>query len=184
MAETPRMVSYEFGEIFNAFWIGFRFDLLVLGFLSFPVLLTYLNHAWAWFSSGYWAVCILLMSAMISLDHQHYALFKDRVNAGTCGGGNLKLAPLVDPWSMGLWLCCGLFLALAVLLFRTKGNGHRKIFSWRWIVVFLVAGFMARGSLGPYHLDLRNAEFSKHKFLNLTAINSPYAFDQGMRERR
>jgi hypothetical protein len=174
-------------KTFMAFFIGIRFDLMVLGFCNFVYLIlkVFLNlFSLSFLDWLYWSLLLILISLTIALDHSHYGLFKNRLTAESL------YKTQIDSYQLGLWLVLAVLVSFSFLfkqlysLRKSKSIHSSQSKNRYWILALLLSGLCARSSLGPQHIDLRTAQFSDQFFLNTLAINSPYAIDQSLKKRR
>ena len=165
---------------------GSRFDALVVGYFLFGLVGITGRKAWTLFYTGVWLLAAIFL---FSMDRHWLALVWDRWNLLVLQ----NFQTLVNQLSLSQWMgFLSSFLAQlifsAFFFWRLKKIKiiERRLGTCqlpRWII-FVIAGLMARGSLGPYHLDLRHSLVTDSYFLNLGSLNSMYAFDQALRGRR
>lgn len=175
-------------EVLKSFFVGLRFDFMVIGFCGFPFLIiSFLGEKNRYFHLAqlfYWPVILILSSLIIAVDHQHYTMKFDRLSTS-----QWQSWPVPDFLNLALWLCVGVLFVIPMFFKRFNSAKREDLTNVRQNIkthtaLFILFCVMARGSFGPHHLDLRFSEISKNKFINHLAINSPYALDQALRDRR
>ena len=189
--------SFEIIEkpvLLKAFLIGFRFDLLVVGFALVPVAI--LGFVWfmadfsrPWFvlfCKIYFSVCwfLILLSSAISLPH--YLLEGHHYRWGsTLYGLSFDLITTAL-----LSLIC-LFMLASVLktiwkhfeypypyLLETWKVPAPVEISVRLLIPILIVGMAARGSLGAHHLEKEDSSVSPWDNVNELALNSIWCINK------
>lgn len=179
-SSTPGLI---FEETLMAFVVGLRFDLMVLGFFNFPLLLILWSPRITKQLKYYFVFMAAVVSVISYMDLIYYQQNQDRLN-------RLFLFPHSQPgWDVllrQLSFSIATFVpAMIYILFILKWKCSAGTVRPRnYFLIFLLISLAARGSLGSHHLDLRHSNISENNFINLLCINSPYALDQALRGRR
>lgn len=164
-------------ELSTAFLVGVRFDLMVLGFLNFP-LLPFLKLKWALKNMRYYFIVLAFLTAIVTYaDYIYYQHNQDRIN-------QLLLFPAQIPQQWLYALASFGPLIFMIGWMKSCEDTHLVIHWKKYVGLIFLTALAARGSLGQHHLDLRHSQISQVSFINLTCINSLYALDQALRSRR
>jgi sterol desaturase/sphingolipid hydroxylase (fatty acid hydroxylase superfamily) len=174
------------------FFQGARFDCMVTAYLCGPLLLSLLiplltgrplARARERWHRAYLILLTLAVGGVTALDFAGFVATDDRWNQ------NWKWAEFekINYW---VWPLLGAELLVAFLvLYQARRWRHMKmdlsqVTGARWFFCALLLVLMGRGSLGPYHLDLRFAAISDSPVVQRVIIPSCYALDQAWRGRR
>lgn len=183
-------------DIVNAFVIGLRFDLLVLGFFAIPLVtilpgILFFNFSEIKISfliKLYLSAVslIILFSSYISLPHylmseRHFRWAQDSVFVSW---------PLVG---MGVYVLVHLIF-LFLLLGCLKSVWGRDYLRWAggwpqawspslklfvaYLLPLFIVALAARGTLGARHLELAHSEISVWPHVNELALNAVWCFDK------
>lgn len=192
-------------EIAQTFWMGFRFDLLVLGFFAMPLVLVSvgLRRMDRWGDAtlrvllvcwgGVWTLVVLLSL----LSHGFFVLagrhltFWDLATLTTRGSelagfftatsGLLLLAIAACEVSIG-WREWGR-AARAIRSERAKSveataPERLGMVALRLVGPLLLAGLAARGTVTPHHLEKQHSLVSSNPSLNQLVLNAVWTFDK------
>ncbi len=183
-------------ETLVGFWMGFRFDLLVLGFLWIPFIFFVWLAPLKWsprkllpFFKIYWLLQILLIFNLSWMDIFWTEEFNVRLN------DSFKLPDSFEVLGFG-WEKLGFFDSIFVtflMVFSTAFLLHflvkldlKKTFHTpsarqtilRAIASLLLVAFSARGTLTPHHLELAHAQISNDPLLNQLPLNAMWNMDK------
>lgn len=196
--QTRHFFDGSFDSIRLALFNGLRFDLMIAGYLLLPLVFLYERFSRRFYLGLY----LLLMATVIFLflmELVYFDFYFDRYSdfgLSLSGFRGLFLAIDKDYFVSGLLAIHLLFfslqavLVLVILFYQNVFFVESKVYFGRkqsissWVVLTLIAIVLARGSFGPYHLDLRHSQVSSSVFLNLSTLNTVYTFDQALRGRR
>ncbi len=184
-------------NLIEAFFVGIRFDILVLGFFWIPVFV--LTLLWSLFQEAekifvplkiYWVLLVLLILDLSWVDLFWFASRGDRLNHELFQ---------VNPWvalSTG-WLILGAKvswlvtivmtvsgLMLTVLIFKAKMQtvalpSHSKLqITGKLFLVFLMIALAARGTWTPHHLNIEHAQVSDNSLINKIPLNPVWNLDK------
>jgi hypothetical protein len=168
---------FDLSDLPLSFLTGLRFDLMVLGFLNLPVVfflgIRWLQKFWIY----YYLLVVWFILILTAIDWAYFDQNLDRIN-------KILIMPELN-WRYVLTATVLSLICLKISKMMWRARKLNQAFSWKqvFVAVFIVL-LCTRGSLGSFHLDLRNSEFSENKFNNILSINSPYAWDQALRGRR
>ncbi len=190
--------DFEWSEFAFAWFMGLRFDLLVIGYYSLLTLPVFYFMGRGWNSKTlahpyqFMNGVFLLSSAFVfMIDSMHFLLFQDRVSLKTLIGFlwvDIDRQYLASVGGFLFFFNISTTLILYIYgLRRVRSYAQEPLLPWSKIQLFLLAllfGLAARGSLANLHLDLRHTEVSKNRTLNLMVVPSWYALDQAIRLRR
>jgi phosphoglycerol transferase MdoB-like AlkP superfamily enzyme len=196
-------------ELLHAFWMGFRFDSVVLGYvLTIPsiYLILALNlrsenlfQKFPHWVRGYYLFFFSLIGILLALDTQYYSYFQDHFNI-------LVFALFEDDtWALlrtfwknypvlwylfftilGIW---GLrrFLSQVIRPVATPTTSEKFSALYLPVVSLLLIVllfFMGRGSLGLFPLGQTDTVISRDPFLNHLSSNGIYALQRAFKLRR
>lgn len=193
----PGMSYVTREEVYKAFLVGVRFDLLVLGFVFIPVVLVgalmmmagtddfKVNKVLKVYLSTTWALVVL--NAFWSLP---YYLIKGRHFRWEADGFNF-LWPRFDSFTEVLVVLIFGFLVASPIKSIWRRN-YLLTHDWHWfgsqdarwqiplriIIPILLVGLAARGTVTPRHLEKAHAEISKWENINELALNATWCFDK------
>jgi hypothetical protein len=181
----------SFREWFLFLLTGLRFDLMVIGFINAPMVLLAVVF---WFSKAsskrkfsqlyylYLSFALALVTLISVADINYFSIYQNRLSSE-----HLHEALRFNS-NLFFYATSAVLILLAYRTWRflkkVKYDGAGKSGWLTWSAWLLITALMCRGTLSTLHLDLRNAEVTSSKFLNLLVIPSPYAFDQALRNRR
>lgn len=195
------------GEIFQIFFMGFRFDLMACAFLLIPILfLTLIRYSLAewihkgqlvFFSSRYSALLWCLMVLMYAVN-THFFLsnfrhmrLEDWLELKELSKLSVFIrVELSTPFLFNLLLLIGFcYLGFRILLNvedfykDPKKNVIAQTFPraqiwFKALFPLVLVAFFARGRLGAHHLDARHAKVSQRPVLNELVLNPLWTFDK------
>lgn len=175
----------SFSEL-NVFWIGLRFDFLVLSFMLLPIVLMQflINRRHKWISRlthFYFMACWLFFVSLYFLNSLLFSILEDRIWLQDWTHISEHLNSAIRSQS--------LFLLLGLLLFSTGifiygfqnliqlnqmiQNTKKRSVSFL-MILFLV--FFARGSLGRDHLRRNDCDFKSSSWVRAFCLNPVYTF--------
>lgn len=196
---TPDAV---FVEVAQSFLTGFRFDLLVFGFLFIPLYFLILFQTflekwpqWMFFLyKSYFVVAWFLICSLSFVDYFHFARHGSRMRFEDYLNWNpdVLAAQAQSLQPNQVWI----FLVISVLLFvlgfmLTKslnfgdwkdeysplGGGKVEIL-WRVVVPVLLIALAARGTIEPHHLAFEHSQVSSFSPINEMSLNAVWCFDK------
>ncbi|AHI04717.1 hypothetical protein BDW_01035 [Bdellovibrio bacteriovorus W] len=194
--------NVDFFDILEAFFVGLRFDILVMGFVFIlpTVLLTVqaVTVQWSTLTNTlhklYFFVIWVLMSLMIYVDFFHFAKFGRHMRWREYESLDFSqyYSWIESSLPSQFWiftLMVAFFLGIGLAAIRSLDFGHWKDeFSPRkpwfmektvrilWPLLFVA--LCARGSLGQHHLRLEDSQVSKNEAINEMALNAIWCFDK------
>lgn len=196
---TPDAV---FVEVAQAFIAGFRFDLLVMGFVFIPVFFVVITQAYLqkWprsmfiFYKFYFLIIWFLICTLSLVDYFHFA----RHGAHMRFNDYMSWSPhVLADQALGLqqnqvWIFCVITVLLFVLGYTlTKSikfgdwkdefspqSGSKIEILWRLVLPLIMIGLAARGTVEPHHLALEHSEVSNFTAINEMALNAVWCFDK------
>ena len=191
---APSFEIIEKSMIWQAFFVGLRFDLLVLGFVFIPVVLvgplwflwggseTSFGKLLKVYLSVIWV--IIIISSAVSLPHylldgRHFR-WSDSI-----------YAPALDVTSMTLVALIFLFMMASILksLWKYFEISFPRILKTTQLPAFLevilrilapilLVILAARGSVGPHHLEKEDAQISAWENVNELSLNSVWSINK------
>ena len=187
------------GDVAHAFFLGFRFDLTVVGYIQFLATLILLvvflfkRHATFRFLNiffvFYYFVMFTVASLLLASDFGFYSYFQDHIN--------ILIFGIMDDDTVALWstllknynvpLIVALFLLYEGTMLVLLVKLFKKKFHTAWnlstpiktgvIVLFLVLNFLAgRGGVSMYPLGIMDTAISDNMFVNKLSINGVHTF--------
>lgn len=196
-------------ELLHAFWMGFRFDSVVLGYvLTIPILylITAMNlrsermfHAFAGVARPYYLFFFTLIAVLLGLDTQYYGYFQDHFNILVFGLiEDDTIALLHTFWKNYPILWYLFFLSLGVWGFRkflhqvlqpvTVDVRPEKIsvafLPVASLLMVISVFLLGRGSLGLFPLGPADTVVSNNSFINHLASNGIHALHRAIKLRR
>ncbi|RXJ82891.1 phosphoglycerol transferase [Arcobacter cloacae] len=197
--ELNSLEGYYF-DILNAFFLGFRIDLTVIGYIqAFPTLmlifLYYLKKElfFKWFNSFlvyYLFVCYLIVTLLLCADFGFYSYFKDHINVLFFGLLDDDTKALMETfWQnynvvlilfiFSLYLI-GLFLIIKKIFILENKNYLSffglKISALIFLIILVLNFLIIRGTLGMYPLGKMIPNVSTNDYINKIAQNGFRAF--------
>lgn len=197
-------LSHE--QTFDLFFIGFRFDLMICGFLLIPVLFLLLvrlsmaesfqNYRIVFFSTRYaavfWCVASLIYSVnshFLELYHRHMRSHDWRELSELSNLINFVKTDYDTQFFIFVFSHLGLaYLGFRILLsiedFYVGKNSFLANFGrtpeliLKLMLPLIIVALMARGSLGAHHLGARHSEISSHKYLNELVLTPLWTFNK------
>lgn len=196
---TPNAVAVE---IFQAFFAGIRFDLLIYGFVLIPIVLLLLVQAisekWPGFMFIFYRIYFALVWLMIcGLNFVDFFFFS-RFGRHMRFADYERWTPesLMEQWHVlqpnqawiyfsitALLLILGLMLVKALKFGIWKDefspdSGNTFEISWRVVLPIVLVGLAARGTVEAHHLELAHSEVSDNTVINEMALNAVWCFDK------
>lgn len=193
-------VSYS--EVMSSFVVGFRFDLLIFGFLFIPLYFSIMAQAFSerwprfmfitykfYFVIVWFLICLLTyMDFLFFVRHGRRMRFAEYMSWTP----ESLLVQFNSLPSNQTWI----FTTLTLLLFSlgytlTKGlkfgqwkdefsprYGSKFEVIWRVLLPLVLIALAARGTVEPHHLALEHSEVSNNKAINEMALNAVWCFDK------
>lgn len=211
--ELNSLEGYYF-DILNAFFLGFRIDLTVIGYIqAFPTLilifLYYLKKElfFRWFNSFlvyYLFVCYLIVTLLLCADFGFYSYFKDHINVLFFGLLDDDTKALMETfWQnynvvlilfiFSLYLI-GLFLIIKKIFILENKNYLSffglKISALIFLIILVLNFLIIRGTLGMYPLGKMIPNISTNDYINkipqngFRAFTSAYGYRQDYLKRK
>lgn len=194
--------NVDFFDILEAFFVGLRFDILVMGFVfilpTVYLIVQALVIQWSSlinaFHKIYFVIVWTFMSFMIYVDFFHFAKFGRHMRWSEYENLDFSQYYIWIESSLAnqFWiftLMVGFFFSIGIAAIRSLDFGHWKDeFSPRqpwflektvrilWPLLFVA--LCARGSLGQHHLRLEDSKVSKNEAINEMALNAIWCFDK------
>lgn len=196
---TPDAVAVE---IFQAFFAGIRFDLLIYGFVLIPVVFLLLLQAVAekWpgfvfvFYRLYFGAVWLIICAMNFVDFFFFTKFGRHMRSADYQ--QWQPDSLLTQWHalqpnqawIFLSITC-LLLILGLMLVKalkfgiwkdefSPDTGSAFEISWRIVLPFVLVALAARGTVEAHHLELAHSVVSDNTVINEMALNAVWCFDK------
>lgn len=171
-------------ELARAFWMGLRFDLKWLATLGFPVLLAgwaLRPHARRPLLAVYAGAMFVLLNLLALVNHFYFGFFGSPIDPMIFGAieddtrivihtilHDARLVPVVAAWAgvsaLQAWLTLRLALRLPALPFGPRALAP--------VLVALLCGLLARGSLGTFALGSKHLSVSSDGFVNQLVPNA------------
>lgn len=195
-------------ETLMAFWMGVRFDSVVLFYLAFIPFLFVLS-AWllknlfvfeklSFVIRTYYALALTLLVFVGLIDFVYYSYFQDHINILVFGMIEDDTAALVRTmWkNYPVVPVFAIYAAVIVLIWKYLGTALKitptflQNVSRRWatfpiwlspfvfVFVFVFLGIGARGSFGLFPLSIMDTSISSHPFLNYLCYNGVHSFQR------
>ncbi|RXJ81207.1 LTA synthase family protein [Arcobacter sp. F2176] len=200
-------LSEFYSDIFNAFLLGFRIDLTVIGYIQviptlFLIFLYYIKKEklivyFEIFLVYYLFICYLLVSIFLGADFGFYSYFKEHINIIFFGlmDDDTK-ALLVTFWqNYNVIMILSVFFVYLVLLFilinkifKISNKNYKTFFGIKYSVIifliFFILNFLAvRGTFGMYPLGKMVPNISTNEFINKVSQNGVRAFTNALDAR-
>lgn len=196
------LTDSSFGEVFMSFFTGFRFDLLIYGFLLIPMLLLWIFFAltvtWGelstlitrWYFRSTWAFIGFLQVFDFMQFHVNGVRIREQQFQSLFGGWIFEIWPSVSMVPFFVFLIVVLivfFLGLWVIEQVQIGDwkdeysplkGGWGEISWRLFWPLLIVALMARGTLEAHHLRYEHSLISNDTRLNEMALNPMWTMDK------
>ncbi|WP_235046330.1 hypothetical protein [Bdellovibrio bacteriovorus] len=191
-----------FVEIAQSFLAGFRFDLLIFGFLFIPlyflVMIQAVLQKWPragfLFYKAYFTVVWFLICALTFVDFFHFAKYGKRMRFADYNSWNMQswLEQFQSLPQNQSWIFCiitVLLFSLGYMLVKSLKFGEWKDeYSpqagskfetlWRVLLPLVLIVLAARGTVEAHHLALEHSEVSLDKVINEMALNAVWCFDK------
>jgi len=200
-AFSPANTSFSGYELADAFFLGFRIDLVLVSYLTaLPLLLIILNQVvrnlvpLQWMPrifTGYFIIVYLLVSIVIGIDFGYYSFFGEHIKLLIFGFFDDDTAALIQiGWkNYNVPLILALFVLYASAVVWTVrhlyANIRPLVISWRpiWMPPFyllLVALVFvgARGSIGLFPLTKEIPDVSADTFVNSLPKNGVFSLQK------
>ncbi len=192
----------DFIEVLHSFIAGFRFDLLVFGFIFIPLFFVLIIQAFTerwprWIFAAYKIYFVgvwFLICTLSFMDYFYFARY----------GARMRFENYMS-WSPQVWMDqvqilpknqVWIFCVITVLLFSlgymlTKSlkfgdwkdeyspqRGSKVEVFLRVFVPLILIALAARGTVEPHHLALEHSEVSSNRAINEMALNAVWCFDK------
>ncbi|MFV8248141.1 hypothetical protein [Bdellovibrio bacteriovorus] len=191
-----------FVEIAQSFLAGFRFDLLIFGFLFIPLYFLVMIQAvlQKWPRAGfvfykvYFTTVWFLICALTFVDFFHFAKYGKRMRFADYSSWNLEgwLEQFKSLPPNQSWIFCiitVLLFSLGYMLVKSLKFGDWKDeyspqagskfeILWRVLLPLVLIVLAARGTVEAHHLALEHSEVSLDKVINEMALNAVWCFDK------
>lgn len=173
-----------------AFWAGFRFDLLVLGFFWIPVVAVTWVVAFAirprkvfWLWKIYFILVFLYIAGLSLSDFFWISTAGERLNHRVFQSNWLEVLAkgcaqvgeydclFVSGWILISAIALCVFTARLPWVEAASQSARMKSVFQALISVFITA-FAARGTLTPHHLNIEHAQVSKNSQINQLPLNA------------
>lgn len=191
-----------FLEILSSFVTGFRFDLLVFGFLFIPLYFSIMVQAFTerwpqfmfigykvYFVGTWFLICVLtFIDFFFFARHGRRMRFEEYMS--------WTPEAFLEQFNTLMPNQAWIFTAITIMLFTlgymlTKGvkfgvwkdefsprYGSKLEVIWRVILPLILIALAARGTVEPHHLALEHSEVSGNKAINEMALNAVWCFDK------
>lgn len=196
---TPNAVPVE---ILQSFLAGFRFDLLVFGFILAPIYLLLMVQAFSekWprflfaFYKIYFALFWTLVCVLSFMDFFFFSRFGKRMRFADYMSWTpeqlIEQAQALQPNQV--WIFCTitvLLLSLGYMLIKSirfgdwkdeysPAMGSKVEVIWRMALPLVLVVLAARGTVEAHHLELEHSEVSDNTAINEMALNAVWCFDK------
>lgn len=185
----PLFDSVPVEDLLKAFGMGFRFDLLLLGFVMIPVVIFLTAISWfcLWSKRVRQVLKVYFIATWIGIVTLE---FFDLRFFATAGRHLTIFDQGFSPFAVG-----GVFDVLILVFIGVAGVGSFLVLDWpntvkigrvepvsRRIVTTLVpiilVALAARGTVTAHHLEKEHSEVSEHPVVNHLVVNSPWAYSK------
>lgn len=187
-------------DIFETFWVGMRFDSMILSYVFLPIFIAYLlgrfmpsiqEKCWNFpFVYLKWMFPFLIFIAVA--DQQYYFFFQSHFNILMFGlMDDDTAAVMTSVWTdhpiIRLVIIIVVFTYLNAKTMNWVANLYfkprKKVFAFVMGLLFIPSYGMAfRGSIGIFPIQQDDASFSVYRFLNVASINALYSFKSALKE--
>lgn len=190
-----------FPDVFLSFWVGFRFDAIILSIISLPLflisLLPFIRFTFINVRRIYTIVLTVLFAPVIFLsiaDLRFYDSFGSRLNFWAVEYIEFpKMFFYTVVTTASFWILITLWLVLTILFYfaikfilNKFGPVEINISRTKTIVIYLLMTillvFGIRGRTGMKALDWGEAYFSDNNFVNQLSLNSIYTLSHSIYE--
>ena len=202
---SPAKAAFPGRELAEAFFLGLRIDLVLVCYLSaLPLLLIILNHLarsivplpWLTrFFRGYFTLTYLTVSALVGIDFGFYSYFGEHITIMLFGFFDDDTWALVQIGlkNYNVTLIIGLVLFYTVALVWLVGRFFRDVrptgaaagplrAAAVYVILLLLVGVGARGSLGLFPLLKDIPEVSTDAFVNAIPRSGVFAFEKALKQ--
>lgn len=189
-------------DILSSFFAGFRFDLLIVGFLFIPVYFAVIIQAFSerwprWMFRNYKFYFIgtwFLICGLTYIDFFYFAHHGQRMRFNDYMAWTPE--SFIEQFNAVAPNQAWIFTSITVLLFSlgfmlTKAlnfgqwkdefsprYGSKLEEIWRILLPLILIALAARGTVEPHHLALEHSEVSNNKVINEMALNAVWCFDK------
>ena len=200
------------GYVLKAFYMGVRFDLVIIAYINALVSLTLLvvllvrrsTLFGLWYAAlkYYYSAMYFIVFFILAVDFGFYSYFKNHINILIFGVFEDDTWALLSTFNDNypLYLAIPIIIAMIGGLFflarwilncrhddaqdavESTSSYYRRI-STGWFVLLLVNFAAARGSFGLFPLGTMHAEISPNLFVNQVAINGIFTLQQALEAR-
>ncbi|RXJ87160.1 LTA synthase family protein [Arcobacter sp. CECT 8985] len=195
-------------DILKAFFLGFRIDLTVIGYIqAIPTLilivLYYLKNStlikyFEKFLILYVFICYLIVSLLLCSDFGFYSYFKEHINIIFFGLMDDDTGALMQTfWQnynvvliLSIFFVYVLFLFLIIKkIFLLKNKQYKSFFGIKYsvgifLILFVLNFFVIRGTIGMYPLGKMIPNVSRNDFVNKVSQNGVRAFTNALHARK
>lgn len=191
-----------FLEILSSFVAGFRFDLLIFGFLFIPLYFFIISQAfserWPRFMfiayKVYFVVAWFLICLSTYMDFFYFArqgrrmrfadytswtpeTLSEQFNSLAPNQAWIFTAITIMLFTLGYMLIKGLKFGQWKDEFSPRYGSKFEVV-WRVLLPLVLIALAARGTVEPHHLALEHSEVSNNKAINEMALNAVWCFDK------
>ncbi len=192
----------SFINVLESLWVGFRFDLLVFGFLFIPlffvVIFQGIAEKWPRFMfvvyKTYFLACWTWVCILTYFDFFHFSQHGKRmryIDYSSVSWGRFldQFSSLASQTSWIFTIVTGLLVILGFSMTKSINFGGwkdefspEKPFKFegvlRVLLPLLIISFAARGTIEEHHLRREHSEVSEFKEINEMALNAVWCFDK------
>lgn len=184
-------------DVAKAFFAGFRFDLLVLGFLWIPLFFIF----WIFYFSdflprvqnflkAYFVIIVISLGFISIYDYAWFDIYKIRMTATSFNEAGfwsfiesfLKISQLSAMALILAPMVVLIFFILTQKLVTSKSSKlrpHKRILEFPQVLLsFLLIASAARGTWTAHHLNIEHAQVSELAILNQLALSPVWNLDK------
>jgi phosphoglycerol transferase MdoB-like AlkP superfamily enzyme len=166
-------------ELFNTFWLGFRFDLKLLATVMIPVYLVSLlrlNRLSETFPDRFLAVILVMLVLLGFANYGYYQFFGNEFNALLFGivndGTSEVLRSIVSDKTLVLLLISAVAVSsLLYYIWQRLGSRRLKDSYLFHLVLLVIMLLLARGSVGTFPLNKKTINNVDNVFLSNALLN-------------
>jgi phosphoglycerol transferase MdoB-like AlkP superfamily enzyme len=198
---SPQQESFTFADLADAFFLGFRIDLVLVAYLfAVPLLAMVVANLLRTclplrFVRGYFITVYLLASALIGIDFAFYSYFGEHTSIMIFGFFDDDTAALIQiglknyniPLIVAAMALYTVFITWLVRRFFRDIPAVTRVFSpfkggMVYLVLILLMGVSARGSLGLFPLLKDIPEVSTDPFVSALPRNGVFEFEKSLEQ--
>jgi phosphoglycerol transferase MdoB-like AlkP superfamily enzyme len=196
-------------DLMKAFWMGFRFDSVVIGYLIvIPTLgliaALHSRRKWGfhWFARGikpYYVTVFALVALILAVDIKYYSYFQDHINIVVFGFFEDDTMALISTFwrnypviwyfafaALGIWLIAK--AVSRILVTEPLIQQPEKLPAWTMslvsFILFCCVLLLCRGSFGLFPLGQTDSVISKDPFINHLVSNGVHGLYRAVKLRR